>query len=57
MMRRQIDARTPEDLAVIVEEWKRLGMVGGNLAQLKALLVSDLAKWARVIKETGIRGD
>jgi len=31
--------------------------VGGSPAQLKALLVSDLAKWARVIKETGIRGD
>jgi tripartite-type tricarboxylate transporter receptor subunit TctC len=31
--------------------------VGGSPQQLRALLVSDLAKWARVIEETGIRGD
>ena len=32
-MRWQIDARTPEDLTVVVQEGKRLGMVGSNLAQ------------------------
>ena len=31
--------------------------VGGTSEQLRALVTADLAKWARVIKETGIRGD
>jgi hypothetical protein len=34
-MRWQIDARTPEDLAIVVEEGKRLGMVRRNLAQAR----------------------
>jgi tripartite-type tricarboxylate transporter receptor subunit TctC len=45
-----------------VEVAKRLAFdgaepVGGSPAQLRALLQSDLAKWAKVIKETGVRGD
>jgi tripartite-type tricarboxylate transporter receptor subunit TctC len=31
--------------------------VGGSPGELRALVKTDLAKWSRVIKETGIRGD
>ena len=45
-----------------VEVAKRLAFdgaepVGGTSEQLRALVTADFAKWARVIKETGIRGD
>jgi hypothetical protein len=29
----------------------------GNSAQFKAVVKQDIAKWAKVVKETGVRAD